>query len=74
MTNPSYQETEAVQSIAQNLAQKLEDLARAAFKNAEKETTQEGKRFIEHGAICYFNSAAEVRKAFGLPELTGEQK
>lgn len=40
-----------------------ENRARYAFLSAEHETDPMGRRLIEHGAMCYFNCAQELRKA-----------
>ncbi len=37
--------------------------ARNKFRSAELEKDVMGKRLIEHGAMCYFNCAQELRKA-----------
>ena len=37
------------------LAEVWEQRARSAFRNAELETDEFGRRFIEHGAVCYAN-------------------
>lgn len=51
-------------------AEKLEELiarwehrARRLFYSAERETNPMGKRLLEHGAMCYFNCATELREA-----------
>lgn len=42
------------------LADKWKRIAANKFKHAEGEETEFGKRFSEHGAICYFNCATEL--------------
>lgn len=43
------------------LVQKWERTAAKKFKDAEHEDTF-GKRFIEHGAMCYYNCAQDLKK------------
>ena len=45
------------------LVQKWEQRARRAFESATQEKTAFGRRFIEHGAMCYFNCAQDLRAA-----------
>lgn len=40
-----------------------ERLARSKFLSAEHEADDMGRHLIEHGAMCYFNCASELRKA-----------
>jgi len=40
-----------------------ENLARRKFLDAEQETDPMGKKLIEHGAVCYFNCARQLRQA-----------
>lgn len=67
-------------------AQKLEGLcstweqrARNKFRSAELEKDAMGRRLIEHGAMCYFNCAQELREALTAPwpqeqePLSGDQ-
>ena len=42
---------------AQQLVDKWFLYARNKFSDASEEDTDFGKRFIEHGAMCYFNCA-----------------
>lgn len=44
-----------------DLAEKWEHSAKNRFLAAEQEKDEFGKRFIEHGALCYFNCAQELR-------------
>jgi hypothetical protein len=46
-----------------------EGIARNKFIDANLEGDEIGKRFIEHGAICYFNCAQELKKALGCQGL-----
>ena len=67
--------------------QKLEELFKTwehralnKFLSAELEKDAMGKRLIEHGAMCYFNCAQELREALAVPlpqgqePLSGDQK
>ncbi len=45
------------------LLTKWERRARNKFLSAELEKDAMGKRLIEHGAMCYFNCAQELRAA-----------
>lgn len=49
----------------QALAEKWEGTARLKFADAEREQSDFGRRFIEHGAMCYFNCAQALREALG---------
>ena len=65
------------QEAALNLACEWERRAKLKFTDAEREQDPMHRRLVEHGAVCYFNAAAELRAAFGLPynaELTGEPR
>lgn len=42
------------------LVEKWKRIAAIKFKHAEGEKTEFGKRFTEHGAICYINCANEL--------------
>lgn len=44
-----------------------EQRARSKFRSAEHEEGAMGRRLIEHGAMCYFNCAQELRKALAAP-------
>lgn len=55
--------------IAFGLVLGWEKIAKRRFVDAKSENDDMGKRLVEHGAVCYFNAAAETRRAFGLPEL-----
>lgn len=50
-----------------------ENRARRAFGDAEGEPTDEGRRFIEHGAIGYLNCARELRDLIGGVQPTSER-
>lgn len=43
-----------------SLIEKWKRTAAIKFKHAKGEETEFGRRFIEHGAICYFNCANEL--------------
>jgi len=45
-----------------SLAEKWENSAKNRFLAAGQEKDDFGKRFIEHGAMCYFNCAQELKK------------
>lgn len=45
------------------LAEKWESLVRRKFYDAKFEKDAMGKRLIEHGAVCYFNCAQELKEA-----------
>lgn len=72
--NTAQREIEQLRALALGLAQQWEMRARRKFTDAADEEDAQGKRMIEHGAVCYFNAAAETRSAFGLPELTPNGK
>lgn len=44
-----------------NLAEEWEAIARNKFRSAEHEEQEIHRRFIEHGAVCYFNCATQLR-------------
>lgn len=48
---------------------KWEQSARCAFADAKQETDPFGRRFIEHGAMCYFNCARDLRAVADASEL-----
>jgi hypothetical protein len=48
---------------------KWEHTARRKFADADQEADPFGKRFIEHGAICYFNCARDLRALADASEL-----
>lgn len=50
-----------MQKELRELIDKWEQQARFAFNSAKLEKTEFGKRFIEHGAMCYFNCANDLR-------------
>jgi hypothetical protein len=50
------------------LVEKWEDIARRKFQCAENEKDNPmhrptGRKFIEHGAMCYYNCAQELKAA-----------
>jgi len=47
----------------QQLANDWERIAASKFASADHEPDPMGKRLIEHGAICYWNCAQQLRKA-----------
>ena len=51
------------------LALQWEALARNKFASAENEADPMGRRLIEHGAMCYFNCAEELRAAIPTSSL-----
>lgn len=61
------------------MAEEFAARARRAFRNAENEPEGSfGRRFIEHGAVCYFNCWSQLRKfldaASPLPSATQEER
>jgi hypothetical protein len=44
-----------------DLAIKWERISAIKFDDAESENNEFGKKFIEHGAVCYFNCASQLR-------------
>lgn len=59
------------------LAQEFAALARRAFQNAEHEPEGSfGRRFIEHGAFCYFNCWSRLRQFLDAasPPLSATQE
>jgi hypothetical protein len=48
------------------LIQQWENRARSKFKSAEVQPNEASRRFVEHGATCYFNCAQELREALAL--------
>lgn len=45
-----------------SLVEKWKRIAAIKFEHAKGEETDFGKRFIEHGAVCYFNCANELEQ------------
>lgn len=45
-----------------DLASKWESVARNKFISASGEEHEIHRRFIEHGAICYYNCATQLRE------------
>jgi hypothetical protein len=67
------QNANRINAEALKLANAWETRARKKFADAAHEECPTGKRFIEHGAVCYANAALEIRDAFGLtPNAQGE--
>ena len=64
-------------NLLMGLIEEWENRARRAFLNAEQEKDPMGKRLIEHGAICYFNCAQELKAVQALisvqPSATQEE-
>lgn len=56
-------ESGALDVAAAALIAEWEHRARRKFIDAEKERDPMGRRLIEHGAMCYFNCAQELRAA-----------
>lgn len=50
------------------LVRKWRGRAKNKFRNAESEKDNMGKRLIEHGAICYANSATELEAVLAVFE------
>ena len=46
-----------------DLVNKWEKISKVKFSDADKENSSLSKRFIEHGTMCYFNCASELREA-----------
>lgn len=55
------------------LAAEWERLARSQFASAAKQADEYGRRFVEHGAVCYASCAIALREALGErpPEQDG---
>ena len=45
------------------LIEQWENRARSKFKSGEAQPDEASRRFVEHGATCYFNCAQELRAA-----------
>jgi hypothetical protein len=45
------------------LIDQWENRARSKFKSGEAQPDEASRRFVEHGATCYFNCAQELRAA-----------
>lgn len=64
----------------ETLVDDWEQSARRKFADAEREQSEFGRRFIEHGAMCYFNCAQALREALDValprpsPKPTKRQK
>ena len=50
----------------EELAEDWDRAARRKFFDAEHEQSEFGRRFIEHGAMCYINCSAALRKALDI--------
>ncbi len=59
------QQTADKQARLLALAESWEQSARRKFQDAGQEESEFGQRFIEHGAMCYFNCAQALREALG---------
>lgn len=46
----------------ESLAEQWENMARCKLQSAEMQTDEAERRFVEHGAICYFKCAQELRE------------
>ncbi len=54
---------ESARAQLEQIAEQMAKWARAAFRNAEYEPKGSfGRRFIEHGAMCYFNCWSPLRQ------------
>ena len=59
------------------LVARWEQSARRAFWDAESEADPMGKRLIEHGAMCYFNCAQDLKEyqaSLLLPPLSRQEE
>jgi hypothetical protein len=60
-----------------DLAVQWENLARRKWYDAEHEKDPMGKRLIEHGGMCYFNCAQQLREVLSSvsprPSATQEE-
>lgn len=45
-----------------SLVSKWRNIAKRKFKDSENERETQGKRLIEHGAMCYFNAYRELEE------------
>jgi hypothetical protein len=71
--------TEAERVELEQTAEQIAQWARSAFQNAEKEPAGSfGRRFVEHGAMCHFNSWSILRKCLDasspLPSAIPEEE
>lgn len=57
---------EAVEQLRQSWMQE----ASRRFLNAEQESSEIGKRVLEHGAVCYFNCARELNHVLKPGQVT----
>lgn len=54
---------ETARAQLEQIAEQMAKWGRAAFRNAEYEPKGSfGRRFIEHGAMCYFNCWSQLRQ------------
>lgn len=54
---------EAARAQLEQIAEQIAKWGRSAFRNAEYEPKESfGRRFIEHGAMCYFNCWSQLRQ------------
>ena len=51
------------------LVEKWENIARHKFYDASKDKDPMGKRFLENGAMCYFNCAQQLKEVQALISL-----
>jgi len=56
-------DTQGDDSDLKRLADAWERIAGSKFASADHEPDPMGRRLIEHGAICYWNCAQQLRKA-----------
>ena len=52
-----------------NLIERWENFARSSFHSASSQQDDFGRRFIEHGAMCYVNCATDLKKALTSDDL-----
>ncbi|GEM_PF-5162522 len=63
--------TDVTEHQLRELARRWAHTARCKFKSAEEQPPEEefGKRFIEHGAMCYYNCYQELEQLLDTGEL-----
>lgn len=60
--------TQEERDLLSRLVEQWKRWARAAFRDASREKDEFGKRFIEHGAVCYTNCAIALTEALAAFE------
>lgn len=67
-------ERSALEALAANWA----NAASRALTDAKNESTEMGRRLVEHGGMCYFNCVQELRRVLDasgpLPSATEEAR